>query len=442
MGCFGSSEDEGNGHIAFISFRDYEQTLLQTQDPLDEFRPLDCSVDSLDGKFKAETEFHNQKLNTAQFFKMSQFLKVNTDGSVTLNVPTDTDLQKALKEIGIGKEMKVLCYDSEDGQFASYAAFLLAGFGFNRVHVLSDRFAEFVEFNKVTSAPKVKKAGGKTFELLQRKAWFAQPLAVHDIVNGLSSAQLIDCRPKKVWQEQAIAKSKNVPYTSCFSKHIQKSSKDITKAFEDAKIDPTKPIVYFGGIHALMVRAAADHIGFTPAPVYLGTYDEWHKDYIRLTMLELKQNPSLLATLDDERTADLLGSTLNVETKMSAGASQLLLAGTIDVMKRMNKNIGEVEAEKHKDGTVDFHMLKDDYTRHIDSLDEYQSAKDPKKHLDSDGQDLLMNYIEKANRRRPEVVEHLLSRSITPNLYHARADGNTALALLASKPKDMEAYGS
>lgn len=184
-------------------------------------------------------------------------------------------MKTILKELGIGKDSSLVCYDLMDGMHACRAALILMSVGITKVQVLSGDSATWCDMKNKTEISKPPKANGTQFEYQQIEDYWATDSELLDIAEGKSSAQLIDCRTSIQWDKGRITKAVNMPYTSVFSSHKAKESKDILQAFKDCKIDLEKPIVLFGGPSACVVKVAADSIGVKSCKVWDKSFESF-----------------------------------------------------------------------------------------------------------------------------------------------------------------------
>lgn len=133
--------------------------------------------------------------------------------------PTIEEIKPILVELGIGMNTNVVCYDLLDGIHACRAANILVSIGMKNVQVLSGDSSTFCDMKNKTEIPKPAKANGTLFDFAQVKDYWATDAELMEIVDGKSSAQLIDCRTSMQWDKGRIAKAVNLPYTSVFTSH-------------------------------------------------------------------------------------------------------------------------------------------------------------------------------------------------------------------------------
>lgn len=231
---------------------------------------IDCSVDSFDGKTKAEEIFKFQRVEGAQYFNMNQFYIKATK---THSLPSLEEFKAAVSAINIDQNTKVVCYDNADGMPACRGAFLLSAMGFKEVRVMNFKFG--AHWPKSESTLKTEKRSAAAGEFKMNEKFFASVADVKKIVDGVSSDQLIDCRSEVAFKKGAIPKAKHFAYNKVWSNHAMKESSEVLKAFKDAGIDIEKPMIFTGGLSATVVKAVADHIGFKDVKVFEKTLEEY-----------------------------------------------------------------------------------------------------------------------------------------------------------------------
>jgi len=113
MGCFESREETKAGQITFISKDDFEKDKVEHK-----FVAVDCSKTDADYKF--------QRITGAVYFSISEWIKKDKNGKMFCQTPTVEEFSQVASLLTIGKDSSVVCYDTSDGLFASYGAYLLS----------------------------------------------------------------------------------------------------------------------------------------------------------------------------------------------------------------------------------------------------------------------------------------------------------------------------
>jgi 3-mercaptopyruvate sulfurtransferase SseA len=122
----------------------------------------------------------------ALYFDLGQFV----DRSVkpyNHKMPSQDEISSILKQLGIGRDSKVICYDNENGACACRLAFLLSVVGLVDVRVLEGKFGTWNPKSDQEITPSVK-ATGTLFDFVYKTNDFAQFQEVLDISQGKSSA--------------------------------------------------------------------------------------------------------------------------------------------------------------------------------------------------------------------------------------------------------------
>lgn len=181
--------------------------------------------------------------------------------------PTVYQIEKQLKEIGIGKESNVVCYDAADGIFACRVAVLLRAFGVSHTQVLNVKFSNHIK------APETKKellkplkAHGKDFGFTLPSSIFASETEVSLICGGQATGtQIIEVKPAEAFKKESFPLAKHVAEIDVFSSmHKAVESDVVMKLMKDRGIKADKPIILVGGSpKSFVVKAAMDHLGFS-----------------------------------------------------------------------------------------------------------------------------------------------------------------------------------
>lgn len=144
LGCAACRDDEN----PFIIKHDYFLANKEAK----KWVALDCTSD--------KKEYEKQRIPGALYLEMTAEIK-----KAPKKWPTAEQMKPILKDLGIGKETPVVCYDQADGIFACRAAVLLHGLGCKDVHVLGCKFGEHypASTKKLDESPK---ATGQDFDFV------------------------------------------------------------------------------------------------------------------------------------------------------------------------------------------------------------------------------------------------------------------------------------
>jgi 3-mercaptopyruvate sulfurtransferase SseA len=132
-----------------------------------------------------------------------------------------------LKELGIGKDNAILCYDNDKGVLACHVAILLSTVGLTEVLVLNGKYQSW---NELSAQPRISpiKANGTVFDYSPKVDYYATLESVSKIEEGKSVTVLIDCREDK--KEFALRHRKNalhISWRSLMENHVRKEPSDI-----------------------------------------------------------------------------------------------------------------------------------------------------------------------------------------------------------------------
>ena len=86
---------------------------------------------------------------------------------------------------------------------------------------------------------------------------------------------MIDCRPSAKQISGSIPKAKHLDSLSVFADHTHLDDKKIKTVFETAGIDINKPMIFFGGVNATVVRAVVEHVFDKSGKVFPLSFEAW-----------------------------------------------------------------------------------------------------------------------------------------------------------------------
>ncbi|KAI9846937.1 MAG: hypothetical protein M1838_001100 [Thelocarpon superellum] len=239
--------------------------------------------------------FRKQHIPTSRFFDLDA-VKDHTSPYPHM-LPNAADFAQAMGDLGIKKDDKVVVYDSAElGIFsAPRAAWTLRVFGHGQVHVLNNfrlwveqgypvEAGEMVSFPRVQyPTPDVDLSGVVAFDVIREVARKAK-------ADGTAQVQILDARPRGRWHgtdpeprpglsSGHIPGSLSVPFSDLLdpSTKTLRPVNELKKVFEQAGVDPTKPIISScgTGVTAAVIDAALNEAGYGSHPLYDGSWTEW-----------------------------------------------------------------------------------------------------------------------------------------------------------------------
>jgi 3-mercaptopyruvate sulfurtransferase SseA len=339
--------------------------------------PLDCSVDSLDGKFIASEAFTKQRLPNAQFLDFADFIRKD-----------NWAMRTHLKNLGIGQDNAILCYDSDKNLLACNAAVMLSSIGLKEVIVLSGRFQPWNALSAQPMKPPVK-ASGTVFDYTPKVDYYATQEQVENIENGKSSIALIDCRGDKAEFELRHRKNaKHIQWNTMMYNSVRKESSDILAKFKAESVDVTSQLILTGGYGAYVFKAVCDDLGINNTSIFI--------------------DPQEIA--GNVLSANYKFGTENFAKKNAA----ILTLGFGAFAGEMTKAATEEDLKHEKDGTLNFKKIKTAIGKeHGEKFSLiFEKAEKPLTEVSPDDkQNILMFYMSRTERNvDPSIISHIVSR--------------------------------
>jgi len=229
-------------------------------------------------------EYHAAHIPGAVYFDIDEVKDINSTLPHMLPSPEVFGLHMA--RLGISDGQRIVVYDGAGLFSAPRVWFTFKTFGVKEVYILEGGFAAWKAKNfPVESATPVREPGRFTPHF--------SPEAVADLERvdqSLQSgaAQVIDARPARRFRGEDpepragvasghIPGSINVPSSSVVVDGKLAAPEQIKKVFDNAGIDPDKPIIAScgSGVSAAVLWVALEAIGKKPAAIYDGSWSEW-----------------------------------------------------------------------------------------------------------------------------------------------------------------------
>ncbi len=206
---------------------------------------------------------------TALFVDISNFCDKTSPYMNTM--PGLDQFTTRMKELGVGLDKPVVCYDNRDWRWAARTAWLLEVYGHSDVSILSER-VELTESGEAQPFTCIDYGFALREHLLTR---FEQ---VQAIVRGDKTATILDARPPQQFDAGHIEGAVNIPVSQFFAQKIA-SAEDIAKVFASKNIDLNGPLVFNcnSGIQSSLLYSVAIHIGCTNVSNYAGSWLEYSK---------------------------------------------------------------------------------------------------------------------------------------------------------------------
>ena len=251
----------------------------------DDLAIIDCSFFlPTDGR-DARAEFEEAHIPGARFLDITEV--ADSDHPAPHMLPTAEAFGEAMRELGVGRDDRIIVYDNSPFRTAVRGWFMFRHFGAERVAVLDGGLAKWKrEGHPVESgAAKPRKA---SFDAIARPD---EVIAKEEIAAGVD-LPIIDARgagrfegtesdPRPGIADGHIPGSKNIPFASLYREDgTLKSDEALRDAFEAAGIDPTQPFVATcgSGVTANSLIFASKRLGGKGQLLYDGSWSEWGAD--------------------------------------------------------------------------------------------------------------------------------------------------------------------
>jgi thiosulfate/3-mercaptopyruvate sulfurtransferase len=202
-------------------------------------------------------------------------------------LPNAEDFGKAMRELGIGRDDRIIVYDNSPTRNAARGWFMLRHFGAERVAILDGGFQKWLAEGRPTESGEPRPRTG-SFDAVERAG---EVVTKRDVANGLGTP-LVDARgrprfegteedPRPGVAAGHIPGSRNLPFSELYNPDgTFKSPEEIRQLFIAAGADPEKPFVATcgSGVTANALIFAARLLGNRDTRLYDGSWSEWGGD--------------------------------------------------------------------------------------------------------------------------------------------------------------------
>ena len=211
----------------------------------------------------------------------------DTSSTVPHMLPNAADFGRAMEELGVGRNDRIVVYDNSPTRNAARGWFMLRHFGADRVAILDGGFHKWLAEKRPTESgePAVRKA---RFDAVEKPR---EVVNKREVASGLG-VPLVDARgrprfegteddPRPGVAAGHIPGARNLPFSELYNPDgTFKSREDIRRLFEAAKVDPDKPFVAScgSGVTANSLIFAARLLGNRDTRLYDGSWSEWGAD--------------------------------------------------------------------------------------------------------------------------------------------------------------------
>ncbi|MCK0208873.1 3-mercaptopyruvate sulfurtransferase [Starkeya koreensis] len=229
-----------------------------------------------------------------------EYLKAHIPGAVFFDVdaisdassplphmlPSPTLFRAAMESLGIGRQMKIVVYDTHGLFSAPRVWWTLRAFGAVDVAILDGGFPKWLAEGRPTESGEVPYLPAH-FDAALDSALVA---SIEDVAAHLASgsAQVLDARSAERFRGEApdpragvraghMPGARNLPFNAVVKDGRLADPATIRAAVEAAGIDVSKPVVTScgSGVTAAVLWLALDTIGAPPKALYDGSWSEW-----------------------------------------------------------------------------------------------------------------------------------------------------------------------
>lgn len=242
---------------------------------------LDCSWHLAAAKRDAKAEFLQQRIPGAQFFDID--LISDTESTLPHMLPRPEKFASHVRKMGIGDGKKVICYDSLGLYSAARVWWMFKVFGHDDIAVLDGGLPKWKAENRpLDDGPPIKP---------QERHFTArfQSMMVRDKSDVRKAFQVADARspgrfrgeepePRPGVRAGHMPNAKNVHYATLLNPDgTLKSETELTKIFEAAGVDITKPVVTScgSGVTAAILSLGLATLNARDHALYDGSWVEW-----------------------------------------------------------------------------------------------------------------------------------------------------------------------
>lgn len=201
-------------------------------------------------------------------------------------LPTETLFRAAMESLGIGRQMKIVVYDTQGLFSAPRVWWTLRAFGAVDVAILDGGFPKWRAEGRPTESGEAPYLPAR-FDATLDRDWVA---SIDEVAAHLADrrAQVLDARagerfrgevpePRAGVRPGHIPGSRNLPVSEVVKNGHLADPETIRKAVEAAGIDLSKPVITScgSGVTAAILWLALESLGAPPTALYDGSWSEW-----------------------------------------------------------------------------------------------------------------------------------------------------------------------
>ncbi|MBA2772297.1 MAG: sulfurtransferase [Sphingomonas sp.] len=251
----------------------------------DDLVPLDCSWHMPATARSGRDEYLAAHIPGARFLDIDA---VSDSSAATPHMlPTAADFGRAMQEIGIGRDERIIVYDNSPLRTAARGWFMLRHFGATRVAILDGGLHKWIAENRPTASgdPPSRQA---RFEPTKRPH---EIVTIREVRSGLATP-LLDARGRARFEGSEpdprpgvaaghIPGARNLPFAELYNPDgTFKPPPELRRLFESAGADPDHPFVAScgSGVTANSLIFAARLLGNRDTRLYDGSWSEYGAD--------------------------------------------------------------------------------------------------------------------------------------------------------------------
>lgn len=233
---------------------------------------------------KGREEYLKAHIPGAVFFDIDAI--ADTSSGLPHMLPSETIFTAAMEALGIGKDMKIVVYDSVGLFSAPRVWWTLRALGAIDVAILDGGLPKWLAEGRPTESGEAPYLPAR-FDAKLNRAWVA---GIEDVARRLAdgSAQVLDARAAERFRGEVpepragvrpghIPGARNLPVSEVVKDGRLADPAAIRAAVKDAGIDPSAPVITScgSGVTAAILWLALDAIGTPPQALYDGSWTEW-----------------------------------------------------------------------------------------------------------------------------------------------------------------------
>jgi thiosulfate/3-mercaptopyruvate sulfurtransferase len=230
-------------------------------------------------------EFLEAHIPGARFLDINQVADRSNPAPHML--PSAADFGRAMTELGVGRDDRIVVYDNSPLRTAARGWFMLRHFGAGRVAILDGGFQKWraerrpVESGEATPRQTRFEPLVRAGEIVVKEQMLAGPGVPVLDARGKARFEGTEPDPRPNVGAGHIPGSKNLPFASLYREDgTLKSDDELRAAFDQLQVDPTEDFIATcgSGVTANSLIFAASRLGGRHGRLYDGSWSEWGAD--------------------------------------------------------------------------------------------------------------------------------------------------------------------